>query len=90
VHGTPSIIIPIPEDISRDQRSNAYSYARGGGGVVLEERNLTPTLLITEIRSIMSDRTRWQVMSAAAKQFAPADAGTAIVKALRHIGNEHR
>ncbi len=89
VHGTPSIIIPIPEDISRDQRSNAFSYARGGGGVVLEERNLTPTLLITEIRSIMGDRNRWQKMSAAAKQFARTDAGETIVKALRHIAHEH-
>ena len=33
--GKPSILIPIPEDVSRDQRSNAYAYARSGAASVL-------------------------------------------------------
>jgi UDP-N-acetylglucosamine--N-acetylmuramyl-(pentapeptide) pyrophosphoryl-undecaprenol N-acetylglucosamine transferase len=38
----PSIIIPIPESVSHDQRSNAYAYARTGAAIVIEEENLTP------------------------------------------------
>ena len=89
LHGTPSIIIPIPEDISRDQRSNAYAFARSGGATVIEERNLTETLLISEIRSIIGDRSKWQEMSVAAKQFVPTDAAEKIANILISIGKEH-
>jgi UDP-N-acetylglucosamine--N-acetylmuramyl-(pentapeptide) pyrophosphoryl-undecaprenol N-acetylglucosamine transferase len=89
LHGTPSIIIPIPEDISRDQRSNAYAFARGGGATVIEERNLTEALLISEIRSIIGNPERWKAMSAAATVFVPTDAAEKIAAILVQIGNEH-
>ncbi len=89
LHGTPSIIIPIPEDISRDQRSNAYAFARSGGATVIEERNLTETLLISEIRSIMGNQANWQQMSQAAKTFALPDAAQKIAAVLLSIGKKH-
>lgn len=89
LHGTPSIIIPIPEDISRDQRSNAYAFARGGGATVIEEHNLTETLLVAEIRSIIGNREHWQAMSQAAKTFVPTEAADTIASSLVQIGKEH-
>lgn len=89
LHGTPSIIIPIPEDISRDQRANAYAFARGGGATVIEEHNLTETLLISEIRSIIGNPEHWRAMSAAATQFVPRDAAHKIAQSLIQIGHEH-
>ncbi len=89
LHGTPSIIIPIPEDISRDQRSNAYAFARGGGATVIEERNLTETLLIAEIRSIIGNPEHWRAMSTAATKFVPVDAAEKIASSLVSIGHEH-
>lgn len=89
IHGTPSIVIPIPEDISRDQRSNAYAFARSGAASVIEEKNLTESLLISEIRSIIGDQVKWQKMSVAAKQFAPLDAADKIAATLIQIGTEH-
>lgn len=89
LHGTPSIIIPIPEDISRDQRKNAYAFARSGGASVIEEHNLTETLLISEIRSIIGNPEHWRTMSAAAKQFVPLDAAHKIAASLIQIGHEH-
>lgn len=89
LHGTPSIVIPIPEDISRDQRANAYAFARGGGAVVIEERNLTETLLVSEIRSIIGNPDTWKAMSAAAKKFVPTDAAAKIASSLIQIGREH-
>ena len=90
LHGRPSVIIPIPEDVSRDQRSNAYAYARGGGASVVEEHNLTETLLTTEINSIMSNPERWQTMSQAASSFAAADAAEKIADILLYIGEQHK
>lgn len=89
LHGRPSIVIPIPEDISRDQRSNAYAYARSGAATVVEEHNLTETLLTSEIHTIMSNMEKWQGMAKAATTFAPRDAAAKIASILRSIGAEH-
>lgn len=88
-HGKPSIVIPIPEDVSRDQRTNAYAYAQSGGTVVVEERNLTEHLLTTEIHSIMTNTATYQNMSQGAASFAITDAAEKIASLLISIGAEH-
>ncbi|HMO83159.1 MAG TPA: UDP-N-acetylglucosamine--N-acetylmuramyl-(pentapeptide) pyrophosphoryl-undecaprenol N-acetylglucosamine transferase [Candidatus Paceibacterota bacterium] len=88
-HGKPSIIIPIPENISRDQRTNAYAYAKTGAASVLEEENLTETLLTTEINSIITNPARYTEMSTAAKAFASTDAAAKIAQILLKVGTEH-
>lgn len=90
LHAKPSIVVPIPEDISRDQRSNAYAYARSGAATVIEEHNLTETLLSSEINLIMSSQERWQAMSLAAKKNALPDAAEKIAAILIQIGIEHK
>jgi UDP-N-acetylglucosamine--N-acetylmuramyl-(pentapeptide) pyrophosphoryl-undecaprenol N-acetylglucosamine transferase len=89
MHGKPAIIIPIPEEISHDQRSNAYAYARSGAASVLEEGNLTENLLIAEIQSIMTDQAKYFSMSSAARSFAKPNAALAMAQVLISIGNEH-
>jgi UDP-N-acetylglucosamine--N-acetylmuramyl-(pentapeptide) pyrophosphoryl-undecaprenol N-acetylglucosamine transferase len=89
LHGKPSIIIPIPEEISHDQRTNAYAYARGGGASVIEEGNLTPYLLTAEIQSIMGDQSRYASMSAAARTFSQPNAAHLMAEVLISIGIEH-
>ena len=88
-HGKPSVVIPIPEDISRDQRSNAYVYARTGAASVIEEQNLTPNLLAQEISTIMSDQNRYSEMSVAAKAVFVDGASKKIADILLSIGIEH-
>ena len=88
-HGKPAIVIPIPEDISHDQRSNAYAYARPGAAIVIEEKNLTPHLLISQIHTIINDPSTYQAMSAAAKNQAFPDAARKVADILLSIGKEH-
>lgn len=88
-HSKPSIVIPIPEDISRDQRSNAYAFARTGAAVVIEEANLTPHLLVEEIHSIIDNPSRQTTMGAAAKAISFADSAPKIATLLLSIGHEH-
>lgn len=88
-HGKPAIIIPIPEDISRDQRTNAYAYARSGGASVIEEHNLNPGLFVNEINTIISDPNRSQKMSEAAKGMFIDGAARKIADLLISIGKEH-
>ncbi len=87
--GIPSIIIPIPEPISHDQKKNAYAYARSGASTVIEQVNLTPHLLASEITRIMSDKQLYTSMAAAARGFARADAGRLVADALLNIGLSH-
>src|SRR5690606_29272298 len=49
----PAIVIPITETNGDHQRKNAYAYARSGAGIVIEENNLTPTVLMQEIDRIL-------------------------------------
>ena len=87
--GIPAVMIPIPSEISHDQTENAFSYARTGAGVVIEQRNLTPHLLTAEIDRIMGDQTLRDKMSAAAKQFARPDAARKIASVLMDTGIDH-
>lgn len=89
LHGTPSIVIPIPEEISHDQRTNAYAYARTGAATVMEEGNLTPYLLTSEIQSIMNDQARYEAMSRAARNFSNPNAAENIASILIGIALEH-
>lgn len=88
-HGKPAIIIPIPEDISRDQRTNAYAYARSGAASVIEEHNLTEHLLEQEINTIINDPSRFTAMSKAAKDSFIDGASQKIANILISIGTEH-
>lgn len=87
--GKPSIIIPIPESVSHDQRTNAYSYAHTGAAVVLEEQNLTPNLLASEIMRITSDPSLMQRMGAHSAGFANPNAAALIADELLRIALSH-
>ena len=87
--GIPAVLIPIPEDVSHDQTENAFSYARAGGAVVVEQRNLTPHLLVAEIRRIASDEALRASMSQAAKTFSRPDAARKIATILLDEALEH-
>jgi UDP-N-acetylglucosamine--N-acetylmuramyl-(pentapeptide) pyrophosphoryl-undecaprenol N-acetylglucosamine transferase len=88
-HGKPAIVIPIPEDVSRDQRSNAYAYANSGAATVLEEHNLTQNLLAQEISTIINDSDRYTKMSQAARGMYIEGAAQKIASILISIGIEH-
>lgn len=87
--GKPSILIPIPEEISQDQRSNAYAYARFGAATVMEEENLTPHLLISEIDRILGDAALQTKMKDGAAHFIFPHASDTVARALLEIGLEH-
>lgn len=89
IHGKPSIIIPIPEEISHDQRTNAYAYARAGAAIVMEEKNLHDDLLRPEIDRIMQDHELYSTMGNQARAFAPQNAAQEIARMVTNIADEH-
>ncbi|MFC1720880.1 undecaprenyldiphospho-muramoylpentapeptide beta-N-acetylglucosaminyltransferase [Patescibacteria group bacterium] len=87
--GLPSIIIPIPEEISHDQRSNAFTYARSGACLVVEEKNLSPHVLMSSIDRLMDDENTREEMKQAAKEFARPDAGEKIAREILNLALKH-
>lgn len=85
----PAILIPIPESVSHDQRTNAYAYAQTGAAIVLEEANLTPNLLVAETRRLLGDPTLRQSMGEKGAAFANVDAGRVIAEEIIAIGLSH-
>jgi len=85
----PAILIPIPESVSHDQRENAYSYARTGAAVVIEEENLSPHLLVSEIRRIIDDPELAKRMGASAEGFTDPDAARILARAILTIVLAH-
>lgn len=85
----PAILIPIPESVSHDQRTNAYAYARTGAAVVLEEENLTPHLLVSEIQHILGDPELAKRMGASAEGFTDPDASHILAEQILAIALAH-
>ena len=85
----PSILIPIPESVSHDQRTNAYSYAHTGAAVVLEQENMTPHLLASEVRRITGDRGLSEEMSARSAAFSHGNAARTVAEELMRISLSH-
>lgn len=89
VWGLPAIIVPIPESVSHDQRTNALTYARSGGAVVIEQVNLTPSVLLSEINRLMADKPLRERMAEGAKSFARPEASRSIADEILTLALEH-
>ncbi|MCR4276269.1 MAG: UDP-N-acetylglucosamine--N-acetylmuramyl-(pentapeptide) pyrophosphoryl-undecaprenol N-acetylglucosamine transferase [Candidatus Parcubacteria bacterium] len=85
----PAILIPIPESVSHDQRTNAYGYARTGAAIVLEEGNLTPHVLVSEVRRILGDAALAKRMGTAAAGFTDPDAARILANEILQISLSH-
>ncbi|MBP6856545.1 MAG: UDP-N-acetylglucosamine--N-acetylmuramyl-(pentapeptide) pyrophosphoryl-undecaprenol N-acetylglucosamine transferase [Candidatus Pacebacteria bacterium] len=87
---TPCIVIPITTSQGDHQRKNAYSYARSGGCVVIEEANLSPAILAQEVEKILDEEPRRLKMIEGAKSFIGANnAGLVIAQELLSIALSH-
>ncbi len=85
----PSIIIPIADSHGDHQRKNAFAYARNGACLVIEEGNLTPNILTSEITRLLNSPEDLAKMSRAAKEFIKYNAAELIAKEILSIALEH-
>ncbi len=85
----PSIIIPITDSNGDHQRKNAFNYARSGAAVVVEEKNLTPHILISEINKLLENKDGLEKMKSAARSFYKPDAAEKIAEEILSIALGH-
>jgi len=87
--GLPSIVIPITSSAGDHQRKNAFSYARTGATIVMEESNLTPHVMIAEIVNLMNNPEKRKRMSDSTKEFSKLDAAEKIAEGILAIALRH-
>jgi UDP-N-acetylglucosamine--N-acetylmuramyl-(pentapeptide) pyrophosphoryl-undecaprenol N-acetylglucosamine transferase len=87
--GVPSIIIPFTKSNGDHSRKNAFNYARRGAAVVIEEQNLAPHVLESEIDRIISDKELHNSMSENAKNFFDPHAAQQIAGEIVEIALTH-
>lgn len=87
--GIPAIIVPINEQVSHDQHTNAFAYARAGGCEVIEEKNLTPNILASEIDRLSTEESVREKMRQSAKVFYKRDSARLIAEEILKIALSH-
>jgi len=87
--GIPSILIPITDSNGDHQRKNAFSYERSGACIVIEEKNLAPHVLLSEINKLMENSDLLEKMKAGAKSFAKPNASELIANEIIEIALKH-
>lgn len=89
--GAPSIIIPGDQTVFHNdhQRKNAYAYGRSGACVVIEDKNLRPNILYSEIERILQSPEIQKTMHEAALAFADDKSALRIARELLTIALSH-
>lgn len=86
----PMIVIPIPETISRDQRSNAYAMASHGIATVLEEDNLGSNIILSVVSRILDQEDIYNDMIKNASFFDDSrTAASTIAREIIRISLSH-
>ncbi len=86
----PSLVIPIPQTVSRDQTKNAYTFSALGTCLVIEETNLSKNIIVTDLRNIIENKVKYTVMSKAGlKVNYSRDASLTIAKEMLRIAHAH-
>ncbi|TSC68080.1 MAG: hypothetical protein G01um101466_559 [Parcubacteria group bacterium Gr01-1014_66] len=84
--GKPAILVPLERSAQDHQRKNAYAYAQTGAALVIEEGNLTPHILLAEIKKVLENPELYLKMSKAAQAFARPDSATIIAREILNLG----
>ena len=77
--GKAAVLIPLPTAADDHQRRNAEVLAKAGAAELIEQKELTGTLLAQRIIALAGDRARREAMAGAARRFAKPDAARVIV-----------
>lgn len=84
-----SILIPLSKAAQDHQKENAYTFAAHGATDVIEEHNLSPHLLQSEIERLLANKEKLKEMGEAAKKFSKSDAAEKIAREIITLALSH-
>ena len=80
--GKPSILIPSPNVTGNHQFFNAKPLKDAGAAIIIDEKELTPDLLLNTLMNLMNNRDRLNIMSDASMKIGAVDAINVIYNEL--------
>jgi UDP-N-acetylglucosamine--N-acetylmuramyl-(pentapeptide) pyrophosphoryl-undecaprenol N-acetylglucosamine transferase len=83
--GVPAVLIPYKWSAEDHQKHNAEFVVNGGGGVMIEEDNLTPNGLAEIILSLKNDKNLLKSMKKNIQELFPKDVTKQIVDKIGEI-----
>ncbi len=70
----PAIMVPLPHALDQDQKANAEILAKAGGGWMIEQKDMTPERLATDIAALIENPARLATAAKAARTIGRPDA----------------
>ncbi|MCG9129220.1 undecaprenyldiphospho-muramoylpentapeptide beta-N-acetylglucosaminyltransferase [Candidatus Poribacteria bacterium] len=83
--GIPTIFIPLPAAVGNNQVSNAYTVAKAGAAVVIEQDNLQPEDVVTQLVRITTDKESYQEMKTASLNLGRPKASETIAESIYNL-----
>lgn len=83
--GRPAILVPLPTATDDHQRRNAEAFARAGGAMVLEEKDLTGDRLAAAVLALAADPARRAEMGQRSRTLARPDAAERIADKVQAL-----
>jgi len=87
--GIPAIVVPITKSHGDHQRQNAFNYAHNTGSVVIEENNLTSSVLMEEIERLFDNKKEREIIKKRSQEFARPQAAHMIADEIMKIIATH-
>jgi UDP-N-acetylglucosamine--N-acetylmuramyl-(pentapeptide) pyrophosphoryl-undecaprenol N-acetylglucosamine transferase len=84
--GRPSVLVPFPGALDRDQHANAAMLERARGAIMFEQTRFTPKNLAAEIARLAADPTQLGAMAAAARASGSLDAAERLADLVMKVG----
>jgi UDP-N-acetylglucosamine--N-acetylmuramyl-(pentapeptide) pyrophosphoryl-undecaprenol N-acetylglucosamine transferase len=87
--GLPAVYVPLPIG-NGEQRLNALPVVNAGGGLLVDDADLTPTFVADKVASLLNDAGRLQSMTAAAALAGHRDAAQRVAEVVLDVARSFR
>ena len=84
--GLPAVFVPLPFG-NGEQALNARAVIDAGGGLLVDDDDLTADWVTAHVIPLLQDRTRLEVMGAAAAHLIPLDADEKLARMILDAGD---
>ncbi|MGX9792200.1 undecaprenyldiphospho-muramoylpentapeptide beta-N-acetylglucosaminyltransferase [Mycobacterium sp. MMS18-G62] len=87
--GLPAVYVPLPIG-NGEQRLNALPVVNAGGGLVVDDADLTPSFVADTVAGLLNDGARLQAMTAAAALAGHRDAAQRVAEVALEVARDAR